>query len=602
MSSANLIAPSAQRSLFALLTVLLALAIILPGAQAQDEPEGGPVIEESEEGSGVIAEISRIEGPVVVMDRARTSKRYEFDIDLDLVSDEPIEVEVYTQVGESGSGVARARPGIDFVGQTAKVVRFEPGEIRKRTSIEILPGPGSEIREGQPAREFGITVVPRNMETSEQVDRQIAAQSTYVSVVRYANSIIRANRPAVGEVEDDVRAVVEEGDAGERQTLNFKLDLDSPALDDVNIVIDTFEDSTAVEGLDYDLPQKTLTIEEGQTEVNLPVVIIGDDSDESRESLNLVLNIDPTTDARVRFPQGALDAIIEIVIKDDDPGTFEVDDIVAGEAEGSAQLRLTLPKKLDYDPEAGAVTALLQYRGGTAGLGPDFTLPANIAVFEGNSAALEIGIVDDAIEEAIESAELEVILTQSGKELAKAQSKLTIFDDDNLKLTFKGDLTVEGLGMRADASATFKELQKTPTGYTATFEPGSGTVKLTGEAAIMSGGFTLFVDELRLDRAGNLEWLVLRMSGWPRLSIEPAHPFPMGFGSARNLEPGELVELPPFDQMKWTVNYGNFEKFAREGGSQTFRAQYSTTQPNARENSSIEINLPVPVDAIKPSK
>ncbi|MEM6267326.1 MAG: Calx-beta domain-containing protein, partial [Pseudomonadota bacterium] len=594
MSSANLIAPSAQRSLFALLTVLLALAIMLPGAQAQDEPED-LVFEEGEDEPVIVAEIKRAEGAAVVMDRAKTSKRYEFDIDLDLPPDEPFEVEVYTQVGETGSGAARARPGVDFVSQTAKVVRFAPGEITKKASIEILPGPGSEIREGQPAREFGITVVPRNMKTSEQVNRQIAAQNTLVPVVRYANSIIRAKRPGVGEVEDDVRAVVEEGDAGERQTLNFKLELDSPALDDVNIVIDTFEDSTAVEGLDYELPQKTITIEEGQTEVNLPVVIIGDDSDESRESLNVLLNIDPTTDARVRFPQGALDTVIEIAIKDDDQGAFKVDDIVAGEAEGSAQLRLTLPKKLDYDPEAGAVTALLQYRGGTAGLGPDFTLPANIAVFESNRAALEIGIVDDAIEEATESADLEVILTQSGKELAKAQSKLTIFDDDNLKLTFKGNLTVEGLGMRAEASATFKELQKTPTGYTATFEPGSGTVRLTGELAIMSGGFTLFVDELRLDRAGELEWLVLRMSGWPRLSIEPAHPFPIGFGSARNLEPGEFVELP-IGQMKWTVNYGNFEKFAREGGSQTFRAEYSTTQPKASENSSIEINLPVPVD------
>ena len=168
-------------------------------------------------------------------------------------------------------------------------------------------------------------------------------------------------------------ASVVEGDAPERATLAFALELDHPSAVDVEVAVATGATSGpggATAGEDHTDVDTTVRIPAGHTSATVEVPVIGDDLDEDDETLLLVVTDPVDGDGTTVADPTATGTIV-----DDDVTIVSVDDAAATEGED-----LSFTVRVDADP----ITAGLQpvprdasvawsSADGTATAGEDYT-------------------------------------------------------------------------------------------------------------------------------------------------------------------------------------------------------------------------------------
>ena len=200
---------------------------------------------------------------------------------------------------------------------------------------------------------------------------------------------------------------VTEGNLGEATSLSFEVSLDVAGKQDVTVSYTL--SGSAISGEDYIAhgTSPSITIDAGESEGEIEVVVIGDEVDESNESVVVTLG----TPTNGRLPVGGSsasgtivdddDSIIPIVSISDPPSILEGDE--------GALTEIAFPVQLSEEFQID--TAVSWVLSGTATLGEDFTIDESqrpLVIPAGNtSSQINLIVIGDALDEGDE----EVLIT-----------------------------------------------------------------------------------------------------------------------------------------------------------------------------------------------
>ena len=329
-------------------------------------------------------------------------------------------------VGEDG-GVSTVTARLDHPSSeettlrvsVAPVTPAEAGDYRLSANRELAVAAGETESTGE------VTI--------SAVDNAVDAPDKEVAVSGTAENSLGVTAPEAVRltIEDDEEpmlsvddASVEEGDTGDRTTLDFTVTLDLAAAGEVRVDWAS-ADGTAAAGADYTAGKGSLTFGAGETRRTVSVSVTGDDMDEPDETFTVTLS-------------DAVGALIE-----DGTGTGTIVD----DDEAPAVTLVLAPYSIEEDGGVSTVTARLDHpsseettlRVSVTPVSPavagDYTLSANreLRVAAGattSTGRVTIAAVDDDVGSLDKEVRVSATATNALGVTAPEAVRLTIEDDD----------------------------------------------------------------------------------------------------------------------------------------------------------------------------
>ena len=299
------------------------------------------------------------------------------------------------------------------------------------------------------------TIIAGQLETEiilTVIDNAIAEPSETVVV-----SISTTDNPAVNIETNSVTINIDDNDAATislagfsltetdaSQTANFVATMSAAAQHDVLLSFST-SDGTALAGSDFTAQTAAAyTIAAGQTSVNIPVTILGDQISEPTETFTGTISINNANAQQVTV----LNPTATATITDDDAASFSINDITVNEGAGSAIFTVTLSAAV----QGGAS---LQYAtvDGTALATSDYTASSGSLTFTGNvgeTKSITVAIIDNAVAEPTETFSIKLSApTGNNVSIADSEGICSITDNDAATISLAGFSLTE-----TDASQT----------------------------------------------------------------------------------------------------------------------------------------------------
>ncbi|HBZ30750.1 MAG TPA: hypothetical protein DEO56_09180, partial [Nitrosomonas nitrosa] len=309
-----------------------------------------------------------------------------------------------------------ALAGVDYTASNG-VVHFEPNETEAEVSVEVL---GDTLLEGD--EHFSLVLTPTPAIANGVSD------ATGIATIRDDDAgslpilsltggrVVEADSPSPSNFRD----------------LEFTLHLSKPANQDISLNYHTLS-GTATEDLDFLRAHNTLTIPAGQTTAILPIMVRGDEIDETDEDFFLELgNLSGAV-----FANGALTTRVQGIIDDQDGAgsnrALFVDNPVM--VEGNTGVRAAEFTVRLTEPSADPISVNYTTSPGTAVSGTDYTpVSGTLTFLPGQTmAAVQVDVLGDT---AVEASELfSLILSEPqnavlGDGGSGREGIATILDDD----------------------------------------------------------------------------------------------------------------------------------------------------------------------------
>ena len=230
---------------------------------------------------------------------------------------------------------------------------------------------------------------------------------------------------------------VEEGDAGDSNTLDFTVSLSQAASQDVTVSV-AVTGGTADSGVDFTPPAATVTIPAGQLSAPVSIPITGEG----------LVELDETVEVSISNPVNAelgADTSATASILNDDLPVVSVSDasVVEGQPGDTRQLAFTI--SLDQASPLDVQVAFQTAGTGSATAGTDFspttqvvTIPAGLT-----STQVVVDVTEETVVEPDETVDV-VIANPVNAELGDAQGTGTIVNDDFPTVSVRDAAVVEG--------------------------------------------------------------------------------------------------------------------------------------------------------------
>lgn len=330
---------------------------------------------------------------------------------------------------------------------------------------------------------------------------------------------------------------------------NFVISVDTVAQDDVTFTL-AFAGGTATAGLDYVVPATTVILPAGSSAVNVPVVIVDDNTVELDETLNVSITGVSGTGS---FSPGAPTAAT-MTIEDNDSAVVNVSALTPNVTEPATGTTTNNFSLVMTSPSSEAVTVEVTLTG-TALAGSDYTLTdTRTVVFAPNQqlASLQVEVNADAIVEGTET----VIATvtditglTSGAVTGGTSATMSIIDEDSASVTLTSG--TESQTVTEGQTASFTLVQSAPAStdteisYAVIFGTASSadlSSTIDGVATIVAGSTEAVfsvgtVDDGVLESAETFTVSLTKLASDPSVSLNT----PAGTVTIQDNEVGELT-------------------------------------------------------------
>jgi hypothetical protein len=242
---------------------------------------------------------------------------------------------------------------------------------------------------------------------------------------------------------------------------------------------------TATAGSDFATTSGTLTFADGAKSATLSIALTADRNIEPDETFTVALS-EPTNGLALGTPASATVTIQN----DDQPGviSFGTSTYVKSEAGPTATITVLRSGGL-----ASGVTVGYRTSNGTATAGADYTGQAGTLSFDGGvaSASFSVPIVNDTLDEADETVNLELSSPTAGATLgARSQAVLTITDNDSAGAFAFGAVAYSRSENGGTATITVKRSGGSASGASVHYATSGGTATAGADYTPIAGTLT----------------------------------------------------------------------------------------------------------------